>query len=505
MAIMAIDLGTTNTKVVIFEEGTGKVQSTGCAGYSLIYEKPGQMEQSPAEWWSAVTHAIRACMEAFGGSAKDIKAIGLSGQMVGFVPLDGSGTPLYNCITHMDTRCITEVEEMKKDGDLLKVGYNLPSFITSAPKLVWLKKNFPDVWRNTKVWVHPKDYIRYRMTGELCTEITDASDTLFLDFHTRKWDPVIEKYSLDINKFPRVYMPTDVVGEVTTEAAEATGLAKGTPVVAGAADMACAAIGTRSLKEGAVSVTIGTVGHLIAPIKAPSEAYTGHIFQFCHAVPGLYYAFGAVPCGGFAFAWFREVLESCMNGESINVKELTERLDECAERAGNAADDLFFLPYLTGAQMPVFDMNASGVFIGLKPSHKAGHMAKSVMEGVAFVFRQLIDLFGECGIQVNEIFLGDGGCKSKVWVNALKNIIGCEKTNLMVNKDSSPLGAAIIAGIGAGIYNNWDSAVEKLAATVQLPYEKDLVEKCEKRYSVFNSIFPALKKPFKEIADLNKG
>ncbi len=504
MSILAIDLGTTNTKVYMYEENTGAVLSTGSASYPIIYDKPGQMEQNPLDWWKAVSLAIRDCLNSFTGNADEIKVIGFSGQMVGFVPMDNSGKPLFNCITHMDTRCRLEIEEMKVDSELLKAGYNVPSFITSAPKFLWFKRNYPDIWSNMKTWLHPKDFIRYCLTGKMCTEITDASDTLFLNFHKHTWDPVMEKYGFDVKKFPAVYKSTDIVGEITEEAAAATGLKKGTRVVAGAADMACAAIGTRALNEGSVSVTVGTVGHLIAPIKSPDERHIGRIFQFCHAVPELYYAFGAIPAGGFAFAWLREVFESCMNEETVDKDKLVKRMNDLAEKVKDGSEDLFFLPYLTGVQMPMFDPNAKGVFVGLKPGHKAGHMSKSVMEGVAFVFKQLIDSFTGQGIIVNEINLGDGGCKSDVWVHALKNIIGCKNTNLMMNKDSSPIGAAIIAGMGAGIYKDWNDASENLAKSVQLPYDQNTVENYKKRYNVFNGIYPALKNTFTDMYSLNE-
>lgn len=500
MPIMAIDLGTTNTKVFIYEENMGAVLSTGSATYPLINDKPGQMEQNPEDWWKAVSFAIHDCLNNYTGTADDIKVIGLSGQMVGFVPMDNSGKPLFNCITHMDTRCLLEIEEMKEDAELRKVGFNIPSFITTAPKFLWFKKNYPEIWSNMKTWLHPKDFIRYCLTGKLCTEITDASDTLFLNFHTHKWDPVMEKYGFDIRKFPAVCKSTDIVGEITEKAAATTGLKKGTPVVAGAADMACAAIGTRALNVGSISVTVGTVGHLIAPIKSPDERYIGNIFQFCHAIPELYYAFGAIPAGGYAFAWLREVFESCMDEGSLNKDELVRRMNNLASKVNDGSEDLFFLPYLTGAQMPMFDPNAKGVFFGLKPGHKAGHMSKAVMEGVAFVFKQLIDLFIAQGIPIDEINLGDGGCKSEVWVNALKNIIGCKNTNLMLNKDSSPIGAAIIAGMGVGIYKNWNDASENLAKSTQLILDHNAVENYRQRYSMFNGIYPALKNTF---ADLN--
>lgn len=497
MAILSIDLGTTNTKVMLFEESTGTILGSAQYGYPIMSDESGKMEQNPHDWWNAVCLAIRECLSQSPAGKEDIRVIGLSGQMVGFVPMGANKKPLANVAIHLDSRCLKEINIMQDDERLMSVGNNKPSTITTAPRLLWFKNNYRDLWEEMAVWLYPKDYIRFCLTGVMATEISDASGSLFMDFYSHEWSDLAEDYGLDLNKFPKVYNSLDVLGEVKEEAAGQTGLKAGTPVVAGAADMACAAIGTNAISEGAFSVTIGTVGHLIAPISSPKKKYIESLFQLCHAIPGLYYAFGAIPAGGFSFGWLKDVFSSCCASE-----DMIDKLSMLAKDVTPLSNGLFFLPYLTGAQMPVFDPNASGVFFGLRPYHNAGHMARAVMEGVAYVFRQMIESFESKGIAKKQIYLGDGGCRSEAWVNSLTNIIGCPNTYLMRNLHSSTLGAAIIAGAAVGIYKDIEESAKALAEYTRVEKDDNSEKRYAQGYQLFCSLYPALRETYEQHSSL---
>lgn len=500
MLIMAIDLGTSSAKSVLYDAHNGEVLAKGSGTYSLLYPKPGFVEQSPIEWWDGVVTSIRKCIKHFNGDLSDIAAIGLSGQMVGLVPVDYKGKPLYNCITHLDTRCGEELDAMRGDDGLTAVGMNQASYITTAPKLYWLYKHERRIWDSMHVWLYPKDYIRFRLTGTMGTEVTDASDSMFMDFYKNEWHPIIEKYGMDVRKFPEITHSHQIAGCLTRQAAEETGLREGIPVVAGGADMACTALGSGAIETGVVSVTIGTTGHIKTAIAEPKPSLIGKkTLQLAHAIPGMYYAFGAIPAGGLSYAWLGNVLLTY--AEKPEGGSVLARMDEAAAEVPAGSNGVFFLPYLGGSLIPHLDSNASGGFVGLRASSSAGVMARAVMEGVAYHFKQIIQLFEDSGLPVDRVCLGEGGCNSRLWVDILSSVFNRE-THVVNNKDGAPLGAAIIAGVGAGIYSDWHQAARSMNRTEYVHVDSRAVEVYERAYEVFLRFYPALRGIFKDIADL---
>ncbi|MFC5703994.1 xylulokinase [Cohnella faecalis] len=504
MALIVIDLGTSSVKVALYDHETGEILSTGRGHYRLYSEKQGYAEQNPEEWWTQTKYAIQECLHRAKISPKSIKGIGLSGQMCGVVPVTKSGQPLYNCITHLDTRCVEEIASLReRQEDVLRIGMNPITNLMSAPKLMWLKNNRKDVWDQAHKWLMPKDYIRLKLTGTFGTDSTDASATLFMDFNKKTWDPLIEHFGLDITKFPEVNLPYELVGSVTKSAAEETGLAPGTPLAAGAADMACTALGTRAVSEGNISVTIGTAGHLIAPIAAPDPAYAGRLYQFCHAVPDMYYAFGSIPAGGLSLSWLIDLLNPLLNDEPGNNRKLTyEKMNRMAEESTIGSKGLFFLPYLAGSVVPYADPKAKGTFIGLSIRHSYGDMARAVMEGVAYNFRQIVELLDLCNIPAHQLFFGEGGMNSQIWTRILTSVMNRGNAFLMKDKDSAPLGAAIIAGMGTGLYHDWNDAVNKLSQVETVPNDLAMAESYSKLYRIYEGLYPTLKTTFEQIYDM---
>lgn len=504
MTLMSIDLGTSSVKVTVHDHETGKVLAFGRGHYPLITEKQGYVEQNPNQWWSATKEAVQQCLKNFTRDPSLIKGIGLSGQMCGVTPVDKKGNALYNCITYLDTRCTEELALLKtKEIDIVRVGLNPISNLMSAPKILWLKNNRPDIWKETYKWLMPKDFIRLKLTGTFGTDPTDASATLFMDFFHKTWDPIIEEFGLYQDKFVEINQSSEVIGTVTKQAAEETGLLEGIPVVAGGADMVCTALGTRAIKEGTISLTIGTAGHVIAPIAKPELAYAKQLFQFCHAIPDLYYAFGAVFAGGLSLAWFKEILTS-LGQENLREDDVYREINREAGRVSSGSSGLFFLPFLTGSGVPYSDPKAKGSFIGLSVRHTSGQMARAIMEGVSYNFRQIVDTMESTGIPVREIYLGEGGSKSILWSNILTAIIDRGSVGLMENKDSAPVGAAILAGIGTGLYGDWTEAVTKLTQVRSIEKDMPMSEQYRKGYNVYQKLYPALQDIFTEIHEMEE-
>jgi xylulokinase len=503
MTLMAIDLGTSSVKVTITDHRTGEVIASGSGQYPLLTKRPGWVEQAPDDWWSAAKSAIRQCLGQYRGEPSSIRGIGFSGQMCGIIPVNRQGEPLYHCITYLDTRCVEEIDLLKKrESDWIKSGMNPVSNLLSAPKLLWLRRNHPDLWNQTYKWLMPKDFLRFKLTGTFGTDITDASGTLFMDFASKEWNPAVEEFGLDLSRFPAINRPDEVVGYVTEEAAQETGLHRGTPVVAGGADMACTALGTRALQEGYVSITIGTAGHVIAPIKKADVKYSKDLYQFCHAVPDMYYAFGAVYSGGLSLSWFKDIL--CGIGGNPADQDIYAILNAEAKKAQPGASGVFFLPFLTGSGIPYSDAQAKGGFIGLTVRHTSGDMIRAVMEGVSYNFKQIIETLERWDIPVTNFFLGEGGSKSPLWAQIVTSAINRGSIGIMRNKDSAPLGAAILAGIGVGLYRDWNEAANQLTAFDQIKPDPDWARKYKEGFHVYEQLYPALRDVFQQIHKLEE-
>lgn len=495
--LLGIDIGTSGTKALLVEE-TGRVVASAYKEYPLSQPRPGWAEQDPEEWWRAVVEAAREVLARSGLAGGDVAGVGLSGQMHGAVVLDANYRVLRPAILWCDQRtgaeCAWMYEEIGQEKLYRWTGNPvLPGF--TAPKLVWLKRHEPETYSRIRHVLLPKDYIRFRLTGELATEVSDASGTLLLDVTHRCWSgEILAAMGLPEEWLPRVYESPEVTGRITPEAAALTGLMAGTPVVGGGGDQAAGAIGTGVVVEGIISTALGTSGVVFVMTDRPHTQPGSALHSFCHAVPGKWHLMGVMLAAGGSLQWFRNQLGSEEVREAA-VKNIDpyEMLTEQAAEVGTGAGGLLFLPYLLGERTPYPDPAARGAFIGLTMRHRKGHLVRAVMEGVAFGLRDSLELLRQAGVKVEEIRVSGGGARSPLWRHILASTFKYPITT--VNSTDGPaFGAALLAGVGAGIYPSVEEACRltiKVTSRVEpIAPETDAYDRL---YEIYKSLYPLLR------------
>jgi xylulokinase len=457
--VLGIDVSTTATKAILIDRA-GAVRGIGSADYAVSMPQPLWSEQDPAAWWTAAQAAIRGALAAAGASGDDVAAVGLTGQMHGAVLLDAGGAVLRPAILWNDQRTAAECDEIRTavgPERLIAITGNDAITGFTAPKLLWVRRHEPETWSHVAHVVLPKDYLRYRLTGEFAMDKADGSGTLLFDLAARTWSPeILGALGLDPAWFPPTLEGPEVTGSVTRAAARATGLREGTPVVAGGGDQAANAVGVGVVAEGTVALSLGTSGVIFATTHAPLHEPRGRVHAFCHAVPGRWHLMSVMLSAGGSLRWFRDALAP---GEAFGA------LAASAEGVDAAADGLFFLPYLTGERSPHPDPFARGAFVGLSLQHDRRHMTRAVLEGVAFGLRDGLDLMLEAGMpRPREIRASGGGLASPVWRQILADILGAELVTTATTEGAA-FGAAILAVVGAGWFPDVPVAVAEIVRT----------------------------------------
>lgn len=453
--MLGIDLGTTGAKAGVVA-GDGEILSTGTVSYETITPRPGWAEQRPADWWEACTSAIREAVAASGAKAEDIAGVGVSGQMHGSVFLDGARTVVRPCILWCDqrtsTQCAWITETVGEDGLAAMVSNPALAGFT-APKILWLKECEPDSYARVRHVVLPKDYINLKLTGQLATEVSDASGTLLFDVRERAWSVgMLERLDIRRDWLPEVLESCDEVGTLTPEAAAATGLSEGTVVAAGGADNACGAIGMGVIGEGQAAVSIGSSGTVLAPTGRPEVDPRMRLHSFCHAVPGTWYLMGVMLSAGLALRWFRDELGEPEAGEALRQgKDAYELLDATASAAPAGCEGLIFLPYLSGERTPHADPDARGVLFGIDLTKKRAHVVRAVMEGVTYGLNDSISIMREMGVPLDRVISGGGGSRSALWRSMQADIFEIP-IRVAGEPNAAMLGASLLGGVAAGVF-----------------------------------------------------
>ena len=453
--ILGIDIGTSGTKTILFDN-TLRAIASATYEYSMTQLRPLWAEQDPTDWWKAVVSGIREVINVSGVSPQCIASIGLSGQMHGLVLLDKNNHLLRPSIIWCDQRTVKECAEITEiigSERLIEITANPALTGFTLSKIMWIKNNEPDIYRDIAHILLPKDYIRFKLTGQYATDVSDASGMQLLDIGKRCWsDEIINKMGINKNWLGKVYESPEITGYISKEGSRETGLAISTSVVGGAGDQAAAAIGCGIVREGKISDTIGSSGVIFAHTDKPLIDYKGRVHTFCHAVPGKWHIMGVTQGAGLSLKWFRD--NFC---QEIGYKEM----DSLAESISMGSEGLIFLPYLMGERSPILDPVAKGVFFGLTNSHKRAHMIRSVMEGIVLSQYDCLKVVNELGVNPKEIIIGGGGAKSPFWRQMFAD---CFNTSVitMNNTEGGALGAAILAGTGAGIYNSVEEACDNL-------------------------------------------
>ena len=502
--LLGIDVGTSGAKALLIDLD-GNVIASATEEYPLHTPRPLWAEQDPEDWWRATVGAIKAVFAKAGAGADQVAGLGLTGQMHGMVALDEKGQVLRPCIMWNDQRTAAQCAEIMatvgRERFLALTGnVALPGF--TAPKILWVRQNEPDIYRRIAQILLPKDYIRYRLTGEYATEVSDASGTVLFDVQHRRWsEEVLEALDIPKRWLPRSYESPEVTGTLSQAAAQATGLRAGLPVVGGGGDQAAQAVGSGIVEEGIVSVTVGTSGVVFASTNEMKLDPQARLHSFCHAVPGRWHVMGVMLSAGGSLRWLRDAIA----GPEREIGHLTgvdpyEVMIAEAARVAPGCEGLLFLPYLTGERTPHPDPNARGAFVGLTLRHGKGALVRAVLEGVAYGLRDSLELLRALAIPIRQVRVSGGGARSAVWRQIMADIFGTELVTINVTEGAA-YGAALLAGVGAGVYSDVYQATRRTIQVVDRtePIQAN-VAVYDGFYSDYRALYSQLKPTFDRVA-----
>jgi len=459
--LLGIDVGTTGLKSVLFDFD-GTPVAVDSRDYPTNSPGQGGSEQDPDSWWRAAIETIGAVLQEV--DPTKIAGIGICGQMHTAVLLDSNGGVIRPAITWMDQRSEGEVEKLRSDlgsDTLRRITANFPTTTYTVSHLLWLKEKEQEAFRAIDKVVLAKDYLKYRLTGEINTDYSDASGTYLLDVSNRRWSrELLEYLGLSPDALPGLTGSTEVIGEITETASAETGLVSGTPVVAGAADQAAGALGVGSVGEGQVNSLIGTAGVVSACTETPRSDPKERVLCWAHAVPGTWQVLGVMQTAGASLKWFRDAMSG---GENDAVADVYDRYDREAGDVPAGSEGLLFLPYLQGERTPHWDPNARGVFFGISPGHERKHFIRAIMEGVGFGIRDSLEVIEDMGVDVGELRACGGGYRGNTWRRIVSDITGVKLKYPDVSQGSA-LGAALLAGVGTGVYPSLKEAAEEVVS-----------------------------------------
>lgn len=504
--LIGIDIGTSGTKTVLFDE-RGSALGAYTGEYPLYQPENGWAEQRPEDWWEATCQGIRSVLNRSGIKPEEVKGIGLSGQMHGLVMLDKDNNILRPSIIWCDQRTAKECEEITR-----RVGYERLIEITANPaltgftasKILWVRNNQPEIYEKCRRILLPKDYIRFMLTGEFATEVSDASGMQLLDIPRRCWsDEVLAKLEIDKELLAKVYESPEITGVISDEASKATSLAKGTPVVGGAGDNAAAAVGTGIVRDGRAFTTIGTSGVVYAHTSTISIDPKGRVHTFCAAVPGCWHVMGVTQAAGLSLKWFRDnfCYEEIIEAEKQGVDPYVI-MDKRAEEVPPGARGLIYLPYLMGERTPHLDPDCRGVFFGLSGIHTKYDMLRAVLEGVGHSLTDCKTVLDEMNVKIEEMMACGGGGRSRIWRQMLADMYSCPVKTIS-STEGPALGVALLAGTGTGVYNSVEEACKEV---IKVKIEQKPIEAnsavYRKYYKLYNRLYGSLKENFKLLAGL---
>lgn len=494
MFFLGIDTSTTSSKALLIDE-QGEVVTVASSPHTVQMPRPLWSEQNPEEWWTAVSTSIRSVLAQADIEGEEIAAVGLTGQMHGLVLLDGAGNVLRPAILWNDQRTQSQCDEIHRrigKERFIQITGNVALTGFTAPKILWVKENEPEIYAQARHVLLPKDYIRYRLTGLHAMDKADGAGTVLFDLKQRDWSPEL----LDALDISRAWMPPTFegpafTGRITAEAAAITGLKAGTPVAAGGGDQAAQAVGVGAVEPGVVALTVGTSGVVFATTPEALIEPEGRLHAFCHAVPGMWHFMGVMLSAAGSLQWYRDALAPKM--------DFDELLAEAAA-VPPGSEGLLFLPYLTGERTPHPDPLARGAFVGLTVRHGRPHMTRAVLEGVAFGLKDSFTLIQNAGLgAITQVRASGGGVKSELWRQILASALGAELVTINT-AEGAAYGAALLAGVGAGAWGDVVSACRgAVKVTGSTQPEPVQVEAYQQGYEIYQELYPALKSSFAKL------
>lgn len=507
--LLGVDLGTSGTKTVLFNE-KGETIASKTVEYELYQPKNGWAEQDPEDWYQAAVTTIKAVMTESRVDPAAVAGLSISGQMHGLVMLDQNDQVLRRSILWCDARTgaqCAEITDKVGKNRLIEINANpaLPGF--TACKILWVREHEPELYQRCTCMLLPKDYVRFRLTGVKAQEISDASGTNLLDIRARQWsDEILKKLDIDPRLLPPLIESSAKAGEITAEAAAATGLKAGTLVAGGAGDNAAAAIGTGVCADGQSFVTLGTSGVVFAHTSKPSIDPLGRVHTFCAAVPGAWTAMSCTLAAGLSLRWMRDEFFSFeQQAEADAGRDVYDLMTAQAAKIPAGSDGLIYLPYLMGERSPVLDPEARGVFFGLSARHTKAHLTRAVLEGITLSQRHNLEVLHEMGIVPTSLAACGGGGGSPFWRQLLADILKCRVTTIK-SKEGPALGAAILAGTAAGLFSSVEEGCRALVqqGEAQASPESAQTARYDEIYGLYQSLYPALRGSFARLAALRE-
>ncbi|ADU28842.1 xylulokinase [Evansella cellulosilytica] len=488
--VIGVDLGTSAVKIILVNQ-SGEVVNEISKEYALIHEKTGYSEQRPDDWLTNTINGISDLLNDFGGNKNDIEGISFSGQMHGLVLLDENEEPLRNAILWNDTRTTAECEEIYEavgEEKLLQLTKNPALEGFTLPKILWVKKNEPEIFTKVKTFVLPKDYVRLKLTGQLHMDYSDAAGTLLFNVSTKKWsNEILNIFGLSNDFCPPLVGSHEQVGTISSDVAEKTGLSPHTRVFAGGADNACGAIGAGILEEGSTLASIGTSGVVLSYEDSDDKDFKGTVHYFNHGAPDAYYTMGVTLSAGHSLSWFKEVF-----AKEEDFNELLAEVDTIPP----GANGLLFTPYLVGERTPHVDSTIRASFIGIDSAHERKDFVRAVLEGITFSLNESVEIFRNQGKRIDTVVSIGGGAKNEVWLQMQADIFNA-KIVKHASEQGPGMGAAMLAAYGCG----WFSSMKECADTF-LKVDKEFLP-IEENVKQYEELFQLYKKVYTETKELN--
>ena len=498
---LGIDIGTGGSRALLVRADGSVACGVTAAHEDILMERPLWAEQRPENWWDAAREAVRGVLAKAGVSGSDVAGIGLSGQMHGLTLLDAGSRVIRPALIWCDQRSQEQVDWINSTaGTEMVLEQTANPVLTgfTAPKLLWVRDHDPASYERVRKMLLPKDYIRYMLTGEFASDVSDASGTALFDVAGRRWArPLVDRLGIDASILPEVVESPERTGTVSAAAAKETGLAPGTPVVGGGGDQAASAVGNGIVESGLVSCTIGTSGVVFSHLDEAAYDPSGRVHTFCHAVPGKWHVMGVTQGAGLSLQWFRNQLASDLAGTaSERGAEIYHLLTDEAAEVPPGSEGLIWLPYLMGERTPHLDPYARGGWVGITAKHTRGHLVRSILEGVSYSLKDCLGIIESLGARVSSVRASGGGAKSALWRSILANVFG-KPISTLQTQEGSAYGAALLAMVGTGHAGSVEEACRAtIAEEGRTEPDAEMAEAYAVPYSLFEELYPLLKGVF---------
>jgi xylulokinase len=505
--ILAHDLGTTGNKATLFDD-EARLVASAFSGYETAHPQPTWAEQNPEDWWRAVINATRGLLSKSSVAPQDIAVIAFSGQMMGCLPVDAAGNPLRPCIIWADQRAVAQaarLDELVGEERVYRITGHRISPTYSASKIAWVRDNETDVFARAHKFMHVKDYIAYRMTGAFTTDRSDAGGMNLYYLERGTWsDEILKAIDLDPRLLPEIHNSTDVIGELTKQAAEQLGLATGTPVVIGGGDGASAAVGAGAVTEGPAYNYIGSSSWISFAAPHPIYDPGRRIFNWAHMVPDMFAPCGTMQAAGGSYQWLRRQV-CCIEGREADEtgEDVYEIMNHLAAQSIPGAHGLLFLPYLQGERSPHWNPKARGGFVGLQVTHTRADLIRATLEGISMNLRTILQSFLDANARIDEVILIGGGAKGELWRQILADVFGRPTLRPRLLDEATSLGAAVAGGVGVGLFHDFSIVRQRLEIVDRHTPNPEAQAVYDQLYPIFLKAYDTLVPVFDQLHEVN--